>query len=135
MREALGSGRRSLPVLEPARRAKRLPDDATPFIVLDDPELAGLGKPIADHAIDDHEALLARRVRRAGIAVAVDDQERHGRCSPRSGRRRDAEVGADLAGEPEVDLAVTRDGRRALGVEAPEAVVAALAQQSGPVSA
>jgi hypothetical protein len=39
------------------------------------------------------------------------------------------EVLADLACEPEVDLTVTRHGRRALRIEAPEAMVAALAQQ------
>ena len=45
------------------------------------------------------------------------------------GRRR------SFARESEVNLAVSRNGGRALGVEAPEAVVAALAQESGTVGA
>src|SRR3990172_5036582 len=55
--------------------------------------------------------------------------------SARPGRRWDVEVGADLACQSEVDLTVARHCGRALGVEAPEAVVAALPQQSYAVSA
>ena len=43
--------------------------------------------------------------------------------------------GADLAREPEVDLTMAGHGSRALGVEAPKAVVAALAQESRAVGA
>jgi hypothetical protein len=56
---------------------------------------------------------------RSGFRSAVP------RVSARPARRRDAEIGADLAHEPEIDLAIARHGCRALGVEAPEAVVAA----------
>jgi hypothetical protein len=51
------------------------------------------------------------------------------RGSARPARRLDAEIRADLAHESEVDLAVAWHGARALGIEAPEAVVAALAQE------
>src|SRR5262249_2123378 len=51
----------------------------------------------------------------------------------RSGRQRNLEIGTDLPSEPEVDLSVTRDRRRALGVEAPEAVVPALGEQARAV--
>ncbi|MCP9486365.1 MAG: hypothetical protein MSC30_10930 [Gaiellaceae bacterium MAG52_C11] len=44
-------------------------------------------------------------------------------------------VGADLARQPEVDLAVTRNRRRALAVEAPVAVVAGFPQESSAVLA
>jgi hypothetical protein len=56
---------------------------------------------------------------RSGFRSAVP------RVSARPARRRDAEIGADLAHEPEIDLAIARHGCRALGVEAPEAAVAA----------
>ncbi len=48
-------------------------------------------------------------------------------------RRWDAEVRADLARESEVDLTMAWNRRRALGIEALETVVAALAQQSSAV--
>ncbi len=48
------------------------------------------------------------------------------RCSARPARRRDAEVIADLPRELEIDLAMARHGRRPLGVEAPETVIASL---------
>ncbi len=38
----------------------------------------------------------------------------------------DAEVGADLSREPEIDLTMARHGSLALGVEAPETVSASL---------
>ena len=42
------------------------------------------------------------------------------KCSARPSRRRDLEVGTDLACKPEVDLAVAWDGSRTLGVKARE---------------
>lgn len=47
--------------------------------------------------------------------------------------RRDLEISADLSGEPEVDLAMTRHRSRSFAVEAPETVVAAFPQQSRAV--
>ena len=46
-----------------------------------------------------------------------------GERSARPVRRRNPEVGADLACQPEVNLAVAWDGARTLGVGAPEAVL------------
>ena len=53
----------------------------------------------------------------------------------RAGRGRNSQVATDLPREREVDLAMTRHGRRALSVEAPEAVVATLAKQPRAVGA
>ena len=49
--------------------------------------------------------------------------------SARAAGRRNTQIATDLLGEREVDLAMARQRRRPLGVEAPEAVVAALAKQ------
>jgi hypothetical protein len=66
-------------------------------------------------------------------------RRRHGRLEIPSHREptggRDSKVLADLPREPEVDLPMARNSRRALAVETPEAVVAALAQQARAVGA
>jgi hypothetical protein len=53
----------------------------------DTAELAWLCDAVAHHAVDDLEARLARRARRAGAAVTVEDEKRHhpslyGRLNP-----------------------------------------------------
>src|SRR5829696_8982775 len=58
-----------------------------------------------------------------------------GSALTRAGRRRNAEVLADLACEAEGDLTVPRYGSRSFGVEAPEAVVATFAQERRTVRA
>ncbi|MEJ7715147.1 MAG: PQQ-binding-like beta-propeller repeat protein [Thermoleophilaceae bacterium] len=64
----------------------------------------------------------ARRVQRRWVRASPMP------ASARAGGRRDAEVLADLSGEAHADLTVARNRARALGVDAPEAVIRALAQ-------